>query len=39
MYVSAGGAMEKCVYGKIGSESETVKTAAILRNGSSGRTV
>ena len=25
MYVSAGGAMEKCVYGKIGSESETVK--------------
>lgn len=25
MYVSAGGAVEKCVYGKIGSESETVK--------------
>jgi len=25
MYVSAGGAMEKCVYGKIGSKNETVK--------------
>lgn len=25
MYVSAGGAMEKCIYGKIGSRSETVK--------------
>ena len=25
MYVSAGGAVEKCVYGKIGSENETVK--------------
>lgn len=25
MYVSAGGAMEKCIYGKIGSQSETVK--------------
>lgn len=25
MYVSGGGAVEKCVYGKIGSESETVK--------------
>lgn len=25
MYVSAGGAMEKCVYGKIGSKDETVK--------------
>lgn len=25
MYVSAGGAMEKCVYGKLGSKSETVK--------------
>lgn len=25
MYVSAGGAVEKCVYGKIGSRSETVK--------------
>lgn len=25
MYVSAGGALEKCVYGKIGGETETVK--------------
>lgn len=25
MYISAGGAVEKCVYGKIGSDSETVK--------------
>ena len=25
MYVSVGGAMEKCIYGKIGSRSETVK--------------
>lgn len=25
MYVSAGGAIEKCVYGKIGSDKETVK--------------
>lgn len=25
MYVSAGGAVEKCVYGKMGSEEETVK--------------
>lgn len=25
MYVSAGGAIEKCIYGKIGTESETVK--------------
>lgn len=25
MYVSAGGAMEKCIYGKVGSENETVK--------------
>lgn len=25
MYVSAGGAIEKCVYGKVGSEKETVK--------------
>lgn len=25
MYVAAGGAMEKCVYGKIGSKDETVK--------------
>lgn len=25
MYVSAGGAMEKCIYGKIGSKDETVK--------------
>lgn len=25
MYVSAGGVVEKCIYGKIGSESETVK--------------
>lgn len=25
MYVSAGGAMEKCIYGKIGTKNETVK--------------
>lgn len=39
MYVSAGGAMEKCVYGKIGSKNENRETAAILCNGSCGCTV
>ena len=39
MYVSAGGAMEKCVYGKIGEQKRNRETAAILCNGSCGCTV
>lgn len=36
MYVSAGGAVEKCVYGKIGSESETVKPLQVSVMGAVG---
>lgn len=36
MYVSAGGAIEKCVYGKIGTESETVKPVQLSVMGAVG---
>lgn len=36
MYVSAGGAVEKCIYGKIGSESETVKPVQVSVMGAVG---
>ncbi len=36
MYVSAGGAIEKCVYGKIGSEKETVKPVQLSVMGAVG---
>lgn len=36
MYVSAGGAVEKCVYGKIGSETETVKPVQLSVMGAVG---
>lgn len=36
MYVSAGGAVEKCVYGKIGSKSETVKPLQVSVMGAVG---
>lgn len=36
MYVSGGGAIEKCVYGKIGSESETVKPVQLSVMGAVG---
>lgn len=36
MYVSAGGAIEKCVYGKIGTEKETVKPVQLSVMGAVG---
>lgn len=36
MYVSGGGAVEKCVYGKIGSKSETVKPVQLSVMGAVG---
>lgn len=36
VYVSAGGAVEKCIYGKIGSESETVKPVQLSVMGAVG---
>lgn len=36
MYVSAGGAVEKCIYGKVGSESETVKPVQVSVMGAVG---
>lgn len=36
VYVSAGGAVEKCVYGKIGTESETVKPVQLSVTGAVG---
>lgn len=36
MYVSAGGAIEKCVYGKVGSEKETVKPVQLSVMGAVG---
>lgn len=36
MYVSAGGAIEKCVYGKIGTEKETVKPVQLSLMGAVG---
>lgn len=36
MYVSAGGAVEKCVYGKIGNEKETVKPVQLSVMGAVG---
>lgn len=36
MYVSAGGAVEKCIYGKVGSESETVKPVQLSVMGAVG---
>ena len=36
MYVSAGGAIEKCVYGKIASEKETVKPVQLSVMGAVG---
>lgn len=36
MYVSAGGSIEKCVYGKIGTESETVKPVQLSVMGAIG---
>lgn len=36
MYVSAGGAIEKCIYGKIGTERETVKPVQLSLMGAVG---